>query len=148
MRDAFFRAGVGAIVLDKSRRILTMKRKGTKDGAWQLPQGGIATNETPLDAFYRELNEEVGLARSDIELLSTTKDWLVYEVPVLYRNDKIGWGQAQRWYLCQLLVSPTRVRPDQIEFEAADWVSADQLLKNAIAFRVPLYRRLVSEFSL
>lgn len=148
MRDAFFRAGVGAVVLDDARRILSLRRKGAKDGAWQLPQGGIAQGEAPLDALYRELGEEIGLGRADFEVLASSKDWLVYEVPAQYRNDKIGWGQAQRWFLCRLLVPPARVRPDQVEFEAADWVSADRLLRDAVAFRVPLYRRLIEEFAL
>ena len=35
--------------------------KRFKQDAWQLPQGGIDTDETELDALYRELEEEVGL---------------------------------------------------------------------------------------
>lgn len=147
MSDAFFRAGVGAVVFDAARRILVLRRKGAQDSAWQLPQGGIQVDEAPLDALYRELNEETGLVRSDVEVAASTKEWSVYELPVEYRNAKVGWGQAQRWYLCRLLAPRQAVRPDQIEFAAANWVTADELIAQAVAFRVPVYRRLIAEFS-
>jgi putative (di)nucleoside polyphosphate hydrolase len=148
MTDAFFRAGVGAVILDASRRILTLQRKGATDGAWQLPQGGIGVDEPPVEALYRELGEEIGLGRDDVEILSAAADWLTYELPVAYRNKKVGWGQTQRWYLCRLVSAPEAVRPDQVEFTAARWVTSDELLRDAAAFRTTTYRRLVSEFSL
>lgn len=148
MSDAFFRAGVGAVVLDQSRNILVLKRNGAPDDAWQLPQGGIGVEELPLDALYRELNEETGLARTDFEVLKSTGDWWVYELPMDYRNAKVGWGQAQRWFLCRLLAPRNAVRPDQVEVTEADWVTADQLLNRAAPFRLPIYRRLIVEFGL
>jgi putative (di)nucleoside polyphosphate hydrolase len=147
MSDAFFRAGVGALVVDDAGRILVLRRKTAPDRAWQLPQGGIGFAETPLDALYRELAEETGLLRSHVEVVASTNDWWLYELPVQYRNAKVGWGQAQRWYLCRLLVPRAMVRPDQIELAEADWVAPDQLAARAVAFRVPIYRRLIAEFA-
>jgi putative (di)nucleoside polyphosphate hydrolase len=144
----FFRAGVGAVVLDEARRILVLRRKGARDAAWQLPQGGLQADEEPLDALFRELREETRLARADVKVLQSTSDWLVYELPPEYRNAKVGRGQAQRWFLCTLAVPRSAVHPDGIEFEDVDWVTAQQLLARAVAFRVPLYKRLVAEFGL
>lgn len=148
MTDAFFRAGVGVVVIDQARRILVLKRRGVPDNTWQLPQGGIGVDELPLEALYRELNEETGLARTDVEVLRSTNDWWVYELPPRYRNAKVGWGQAQRWFLCRLLSTRSAVRPDQIEFTQADWMTADQLIEVAVSFRLPTYRRVIAEFGL
>jgi len=148
MIDAFFRAGVGIVVRDDMHRILCLRRKNTPGDAWQLPQGGIHADETPLDAMYRELMEETGLTRSDVSVEGSIEEWWVYELPVEYRNAKVGWGQAQRWYLCKLLVPPDAVRADQIEFVEFDWVTAEQLLAAAVPFRAAIYRRLVSTFAL
>jgi len=148
MTDAFFRVSVGAVVVDGQRRILVMRRKGTREVAWQMPQGGIEMDESPFDALYRELNEETGLERRDVEVVASTSDWLVYELPPGFRNAKVGWGQAQRWFLCKLLTDRSRVRPDGVEFTDVDWVTAGDLLARAISFRAPIYRRLVAEFSL
>jgi putative (di)nucleoside polyphosphate hydrolase len=147
MSDAFFRAGVGAVMVDDVRRILVLRRRTATDGAWQLPQGGIGFAEAPLDALHRELAEETGLLRGQVEVVASTNDWWPYELPVEYRNAKVGWGQVQRWYLCRLLAPRAAVRPDQIEFAEADWVTPDQLVARAVAFRVPIYRRLVAEFA-
>jgi putative (di)nucleoside polyphosphate hydrolase len=144
--DAFFRAGVGAVVVDDAGKILVLKR--VVQGAWQLPQGGMGADERPLDAVYRELHEETGLKQEHVELVSGIDDWLVYELPVEYRNAKVGLGQAQRWFLFRLLGSRDRVRPDQNEFDDAQWVSADELVARAVSFRASVYRKLVAGFAL
>jgi putative (di)nucleoside polyphosphate hydrolase len=148
MTDAFFRASVGAVVVDGHRRILVMRRKGTREVAWQMPQGGIGMDESPLDALHRELNEETGLQHRDVEVVASTRDWLVYELSPEFRNAKVGWGQSQRWFLCQLLTDRGRVHPDGVEFTDVDWVTAEALVARAVSFRAPIYRRLVAEFSL
>jgi putative (di)nucleoside polyphosphate hydrolase len=113
-----------------------------------LPQGGIHADEGPLDALKRELHEETGLTSSDFEVLKSTREWWVYELPAKYRNSKVGWGQAQLWFLCRLVTPSTAVRPDQVEFTEAAWVTTDELVSRAVAFRVPTYQRLVKEFEL
>ena len=41
-----------------------------KVGALNLPGGSVEDNESPLDAFYREMNEELGLVEDDISLIT------------------------------------------------------------------------------
>ena len=57
-----FRPNVGIILADSAGtgRVLWARRVGGQD-AWQFPQGGINEGETPEEALYRELHEEVGL---------------------------------------------------------------------------------------
>lgn len=52
-----FRANVGIILANTQGQVLWAKRIG--HNAWQFPQGGIDRGETPMDAMYRELWEEV-----------------------------------------------------------------------------------------
>ena len=54
-----FRANVGIILCNKQRRLFWGRRVG--QDAWQFPQGGIKSSETPEQAMFRELEEEVGL---------------------------------------------------------------------------------------
>ena len=147
MTGPHFRAGIGAVILDKAGRVLVLRRKGARDGAWQMPQGGIEPGETPLEALHRELREETGLERAAVQVVMTSGEWLAYELPAEYRNAKVGWGQVQRWFLCELSPGAT-VIPDNVEFTAAEWVDAQTVIDRAVQFRARLYDRVLREFRL
>ena len=60
------RKGVGIIVLNKNNEVFVGKRKDNPVDKWQMPQGGIDYNETPMDAMKRELAEETSITRIKI----------------------------------------------------------------------------------
>ena len=60
-----FRANVGIVVANDHGQVLWARRVGGRD-AWQFPQGGINRDESPEQALYRELLEEVGLDRKSV----------------------------------------------------------------------------------
>lgn len=98
-----FRPNVGIILCNKQRQLFWAKRIG--QDAWQFPQGGIDTNETPEEAMYRELGEEVGLKPHHVSLLGSTDDWLRYRLPRRYirkNSNPVCIGQKQRWYLLRV----------------------------------------------
>jgi 8-oxo-dGTP diphosphatase len=54
-----FNLGAFAIILDEDKRVLLCHR--TDYDLWNLPGGGVETNESPWEAVVREVKEEVGL---------------------------------------------------------------------------------------
>ena len=46
----YFRAGVGAVVLEPNGRVLVLERSDVP-GAWQFPQGGLDDGETPPEGM-------------------------------------------------------------------------------------------------
>jgi putative (di)nucleoside polyphosphate hydrolase len=103
-RDGF-RPNVGIILLNQKNQVFWGKRIRTH--SWQFPQGGIDRGETPEQALFRELQEEVGLLPEQVRIVARTRDWLRYEVPDRYiRKDARGHykGQKQIWFLLQLVV--------------------------------------------
>ena len=85
-----FRANVGIILCNADSQLLWAKR--IRQRSWQFPQGGIRAHETPEQAMYRELNEEVGLQPEHVEVLGCTKSWLRYRLPkhLVRRHSALG----------------------------------------------------------
>ena len=93
-----FRANVGIILCNDENRLFWGRRVG--QNAWQFPQGGIRTDESPREAMYRELEEEVGLLPEHVEVLGETRRWydiaclsdLVVAIPILCASGKSSVG--------------------------------------------------------
>ena len=77
-----FRPNVGIILCNNQRRLFWGRRVG--QNAWQFPQGGINRDETPEEAMYRELEEEIGLQSHQVKIIGSTRDWLRYRLPERY----------------------------------------------------------------
>src|SRR3954468_9913081 len=102
-RDGY-RPNVGIILANARNDVFWGKR--VQQHAWQFPQGGIKHGETPVQAMYRELEEEIGLARAHVRILGRTRDWLRYEVPEKWsKNDTKAHyrGQKQIWFLLRMV---------------------------------------------
>ena len=144
-----YRANVGIILTDSQGRVLIAGRVGS--GGWQFPQGGIGPEESPEAAMYRELNEEVGLTRADVERLGATKGWLRYRLPQRFvRREQIPLciGQKQRWFMLRLLSSADNVRFDlgeQPEFDRIRWVQYWRPVNEVIYFKRRVYARALHE---
>ena len=143
MSGAWFRANAGLCVTDGRGQVLAMRRTGVERAAWQMPQGGIKGRETPLEAAWRELREETGLGPEHVTLRAEHPDWLVYELPTADRSARLGWGQAQRWFLFEA-PPDAPVRPDGRELDAWAWMRPEELLVETVGFRRPVYRRVVA----
>ena len=87
------------IVANDQGQVLWAKRVGQQ--AWQFPQGGIKGRESPEQALFRELNEEIGLQPDDVEVIGCTRGWLRYRLPrrLLRQNQGSFVGQKQKWFL-------------------------------------------------
>jgi putative (di)nucleoside polyphosphate hydrolase len=144
-----FRANVGIILCNHEGRVLLAGRVGSK--GWQFPQGGMLEGESPEEAMYRELHEEVGLTMDDVSVLGTTSDWLRYRLPERFirRNRKpLCIGQKQRWYLLRLVAPEDRVRfdrSDSPEFDRWRWVDFWHPVKEVIYFKRRVYARALHE---
>ena len=106
-----YRPNVGIILCNARNEVFWGKR--VREHAWQFPQGGIKRGESPEEAMYRELHEEVGLAAEHVKILGRTRDWLRYEVPEQWiRREWRGnyKGQKQIWYLLRLTGGDHHVR--------------------------------------
>lgn len=144
-----FRANVGIVISNKQGSLLWAKRIG--QDAWQFPQGGIKQGESPEEALYRELDEEVGLQREHVRILHQTRDWLKYRLPrnfIRRHSLPVCIGQKQKWFLLGLEVPEEEIdltRSAQPEFDAWRWVEYWHPLQEVIDFKREVYRQALQE---
>ena len=144
-----FRANVGIIICNDDAKLLLAGRIGNK--GWQFPQGGMHQGESSVDAMYRELHEEIGLQKEDVEILGETSDWLRYRLPeryVRHGSKPRCIGQKQRWFILRLKESDDRVRTDRSnipEFDRWRWVDFWSPVNEVIYFKRRVYARALHE---
>ncbi len=149
-RDGF-RPNVGIILLNHKNQVFWGKRIRTH--SWQFPQGGIDRGETPEQAMFRELHEEVGLQPQHVRLVARTRDWLRYEVPDRYiRRDARGHyrGQKQIWFLLQLTGHDWDLNlraTDHPEFDAWRWNDYWVPLDVVVEFKRDVYEMALTELA-
>ena len=146
-----FRPNVGIVLVNSWGQVLWARRAGQQ--GWQFPQGGIEEDETPEEALFRELNEEVGLQQSDVRILSRTQGWLRYRLPKhlqRHHSKPLCIGQKQKWFLLQMLCSDDKVHFNSCgepEFDDWRWVSYWYPISQVVLFKRDVYRRALKELA-
>lgn len=149
-RDGY-RPNVGIILCNRRNEVFWGKR--VREHSWQFPQGGIKYGEAPVQAMYRELQEEVGLLPDHVKILGRTRNWLRYEVPSNWIHQE--WrgnyrGQKQIWFLLRLVGRDSDVclrNGEKPEFDAWRWNAYWVALESVVEFKRDVYRKALSELS-
>ncbi|HLR86470.1 MAG TPA: RNA pyrophosphohydrolase [Wenzhouxiangella sp.] len=140
-----FRPNVGIVLARSDGRVFWARRAGR--GGWQFPQGGMNTDETPVEAMYRELTEETGLVPGHVRVLGQTPGWLRYRLPRRFQRRHqrpVCIGQKQVWFLLQFLADDQAFDlafDDRPEFDAYRWVDFWYPVDHVISFKRRVYRR-------
>jgi len=140
-----FRANVG-IVLTRGRGELFLGGRVGGRG-WQFPQGGIHRGEHVEDALFRELKEEIGLDRADVEVMGSTRGWLRYRLPRQYVRDRCI-GQKQRWFLLLLKSDESQLHFDSTstpEFDRWRWSDFWTPVREVVYFKRRVYVRALHD---
>jgi putative (di)nucleoside polyphosphate hydrolase len=146
-----FRQNVGIVLSGTGGRLLWAKR--INQDAWQFPQGGIQRGESPREALYRELHEELGLLPEHVQILGVTTGWLRYRLPSRYLRrgrGRLCIGQKQKWFALRLLGAETDVRFDATakpEFDGWRWVDYWHPVDEVVEFKREVYRRALNELA-
>jgi putative (di)nucleoside polyphosphate hydrolase len=146
-----FRPNVGIILLNAHNEVWWGKR--VREHSWQFPQGGIKYGETPEQAMYRELEEEIGLRQEHVKIVGRTRDWLRYEVPDHFIKREIRGhyrGQKQIWFLLRMIARDNDVNlrlTDHPEFDAWRWHDYWVPLDVVIEFKREVYQKALQELS-
>jgi putative (di)nucleoside polyphosphate hydrolase len=143
-----YRANVGIILMNHDGCLFWAGRAGRQ--GWQFPQGGILRHESPEQAMYRELEEEIGLCQQDVELIGATEPWLRYRLPRRFvrKTSPVCIGQKQIWFLLRLCeqASPFRLdATDQPEFDRWRWIDYWEPVREVVFFKRTVYAQALDQ---
>ncbi len=139
------RSGVGIVLLNKKNKIFVAKRIDNPKNYWQMPQGGLDTNEDYLSAALRELEEETSI--KSVELLKEIDEFITYELP----KDLLGiiWkgkykGQKQKWFVMRFTGQDQEInlKTKKPEFLEWKWVNPDTITDTVVDFKLNVYRKI------
>ena len=114
-----------------------------------MPQGGIDQGETPIEAGFREMAEEIGTNKA--ELLREHPEWLSYSIPEPLANQLWNGryrGQTQKWLAFRYHGDDNdiNIQTENPEFCQWRWSTVISLPELAVPFKRPVYAKLVEDF--
>jgi len=149
IREKNYRPNVAAIILSSKYpeecQVMVALRNDIKN-AWQFPQGGIDKDETPKEALFRELGEEIGT--SEIEIIAEYPNWLSYDFPSgvakkMYPYD----GQMQKYFLVRLKPNAkVDLNTKHPEFSQYRFVSIGEVFSEVTQFKKAVYKKVIEYF--
>ena len=147
-----YRPNVGIALFSKRGHVFLGRRINAHGPfQWQMPQGGIDKGESPEDAAYREMEEEIGVSPKLVSLLAESDDWLYYDFPADLKARLPGpyIGQRQKWFALRFNGSDSDVKLDfhTPEFDAWRWAEISEVSELIIHFKRPVYDAVVKEFA-
>jgi putative (di)nucleoside polyphosphate hydrolase len=146
-----YRPCVGIVLINKDKNIFGGQRIDSKTNAWQMPQGGIDDGESPLNAAFRELEEETGIETQATSYIDKMDELVPYDLPVelipkLWKGKYRG--QMQQWFLLEFLQNDDfiNIKTKHPEFSHWKWMTKEEMLKNIVPFKLNTYQTVFQYF--
>jgi putative (di)nucleoside polyphosphate hydrolase len=139
------RIGVGVVLLNNENKVFVAKRVDNPKNFWQMPQGGVDSNEKFLTAAFRELYEETSI--KNVKLIQEIEGTYTYELPknllgIIWKGKYRG--QKQKWFLMKYLGNDNEInlKTNNPEFLEWKWVDIDQITEIVVDFKLHVYKEL------
>ena len=150
MSDKKYRPNVAAVILSSKypfeSRVFIANRNDYKNDVWQFPQGGIDDGESPKEALFRELKEEIGT--DEVEVIAEFPKWLSYDFPPKAKGKMYPFdGQTQKYFLVKLKNgAKIDIATKEPEFKEYKFVESKDVLGHIGNMKKTIYREVLTYF--
>jgi len=144
-----YRPNVAMVIVSNNypqKKEIFIAQRNDLEGVWQFPQGGIDKGETPEEAMFRELEEEIGTG--EVKIITQYPDWLSYDFPdKIAKHMKPYIGQRQKYFLVKLSKNAKiNIDTKHPEFNKYKFVGIDDVLDLTASFKKPVYEKVFAYF--
>ena len=136
---------MGVVLLNNENKVFVAKRIDNPKNFWQMPQGGVDSDEKFLTAAFRELYEETSI--KNVKLIQEIEGTYTYELPknllgIIWKGKYRG--QKQKWFLMKYLGNDNEInlKTNNPEFLEWKWVDIDQITEIVVDFKLHVYEEL------
>jgi len=144
-----YRPCVGIMLFNNDGHVFLGRRNDIAHKSWQMPQGGIESNEDPQTAALRELKEETGIKK--VTIIDEMPQWLSYDYPLEIAKKSFSnhyRGQRQLWFVMRFMGSDDEINlhTKHAEFSEWKWSKLECITSLIVEFKKPIYKVLVKKF--
>lgn len=124
-----FRKSVSALILNYKRELLIVNLNSFNESFFSLPGGGIDKDESPDNAIYREIFEELNILRSDLKFVGKSKQPIITKFKEINLNrDGINYeGMERIVYGFEYCGDNLNIIINKKEIRSYIWASLDKL---------------------
>ncbi len=130
-----FRKGVSALIINKKKEFLLVNLESFEDKYFAIPGGGVELEETPKDAVYRELNDELGIKKEYLQIVGQSNIPVKFKFKIIKMNrDGIEYEGSERYFFGFRFIGDEKmIIPNPGEVRSYKWIAYDKL-KNYLLF--------------
>lgn len=130
-----FRKGVSAIIINDKNEFLLVNLESFETKYFAIPGGGVEQGETLRDAVYRELDEELGIKKKNLQFVGQSNIPVRFKFKVIkLHRDRIEYEGSERYFFgFRFIGKDSELKLLDGEIRSYTWVPCDDL-KNYLLF--------------
>lgn len=147
-----YRSAVSAFIINDKKEFIFVKGVSNRS-YWKIPAGGVERDEDLKQALLREINEELGILESDLEVLAKSKHTEKFDWPKELSEEKFEkkgiWydGQERTIFICKLKNQDIKLKLQEEEISEFLWVNKDNYEKYiTIENQLETMKKVIEEF--
>ncbi len=124
-----FRKGVSALIINNKNEFLLVNLEAFMAHFFAIPGGGLDPEETLEDAVYREIKEELGLTKNNLDLIGKSEKPLqiIFKTKKLIRDGVEYDGSECHFFGFKFIGNDNEIKLQEGEIRSYKWVPYEDL---------------------